>query len=453
MNKKIVAILVLATVLRLVNLNQSFWLDEASQAVLASQTVQQIWFGRSGDFQPPLFYFLAHFWIYFGKSEVWLRILPIIFGILGVYFLIKMARDIFPYHKNSGLVAGLLLAISPFHIYYSQEFRMYSLVVLLSILAMWSLYRKHWSLFIFNCLLLYAHYSTILLIASQFLYVLAIRRKDLKYFLFQCSLSLLLYLPWLPQLIRQLHSGINIDNYLPGWRSVLSLPIIKATPEIFFKLIAGRINLFPRIAYAIYIMFVLLTAGFALVLAKKDKSYFLIWIFAPIILSIGLSFSIPQTEPFRLIFILPALTLMFTQACLKYPRLFLTIFIYIGIFGNVMYFTRPRLQREQWRQAIGFVSSQEGLVAVKFSDKFAPFSWYSPNLQVVGLVPHFPASESSVFPKVQMLNNQNIYLFDYLSGLSDPNNVVENALKQNGYKNLSVRDFEGVGFVKHFQKL
>ena len=48
--------------------------------------------------------------------------------------------------------------------------------------------------------------------------------------------------------------GVNIDTVLPGWRNVLSLSPIKAVPEILFKFMAGRINLFPRWLYAIYII-------------------------------------------------------------------------------------------------------------------------------------------------------------------------------------------------------
>ena len=72
-------ILVLALSLRLVNLSQSFWLDEASQAMMSQKTISNIWYQRSGDFHPPLFYVLAHYWMQINKSESFLRLFCLIF--------------------------------------------------------------------------------------------------------------------------------------------------------------------------------------------------------------------------------------------------------------------------------------------------------------------------------------------------------------------------------------
>ncbi len=451
MNKKILLIIVLAIFLRCINLGQSLWLDETAQAVMSSKSVSQIWFGRSGDFQPPLFYFLSHLWLNLGRSEAWLRMLPVIFGVLGVVVMIRFANDILPTKKSAGLIAGFLLAINSYHIYYSQEFRMYSLVMLLGLLAMWSLHKKHWTLFIFNALLLYSHYSSVFLILAQIIIIFIFNKEKRKYVLGQLFLTTILYVPWLPQLAKQVISISSSEQYLPGWKTVLTLPVVKSFPEIIFKLIAGRINIFPKWIYALYIAFVLGTTCLAFLQAKEKRSFLLTWIFAPILLSIGLSFVVPQTQAFRLIFILPGLILLITQACLKYPKLFLTIFIYISIVGNVLYLTRPRLQREQWRQAIAFVQTQPGQIVVKFPDRFAPFVWYASELPVQGLVSRLPVDGKDV--ESQLANvGSNIYLFDYLSGLSDPENKIENKLNEKGYINTDTKNFEGVGFIRHYQK-
>ena len=169
----IIVILVLGLGLRLINIHQSFWLDEASQAQLASPSLSQIWSGRGGDFHPPLFYFLAHFWLQFSRSEIWLRLLPISFGLANIWLIYIFARQLFPgqnlklknWSFNNGHLASMLLALSPFHIYYSQEFRMYSLLALLGTLAMYLLVsRRYLWLSIVNALLLYTHYSSIFLI-------------------------------------------------------------------------------------------------------------------------------------------------------------------------------------------------------------------------------------------------------------------------------------------------
>ncbi len=88
---------------------------------------------------------------------------------------------------------------------------------------------------------------------------------------------------------------------------------------------------------------------------------------------------------------------------------------------------------------------------VKFPDRFAPFVWYASELPVQGLVSRLPVDGKDV--ESQLANvGSNIYLFDYLSGLSDPENKIENKLNEKGYINTDTKNFEGVGFIRHYQK-
>lgn len=432
----LIAILVLGLVLRLIKIDQSFWLDEASQAQLSSQSISQIWSTREADFHPPLFYLLSHYWLQLGRSEPWLRLLPVTFGIVNVYVLYLFAKQI---HPRLGLMAAFLLAINPYHVYYSQEFRMYSLLALLGTLSMLAYYKKHWSLFILNALLLYTHYSSIFLIATQFIHIIIFDRRHLKFIAISYLLSATCYLPWLPRFLDQLHGGVNIDAYLPGWRNVLTLTPFKTIPLILFKFVAGRINLLPKYIYAIYIVFVLSVTTFGVVFARGKRRLLYIWLAVPIIGSLLLSFYIPQTQPFRLIFTLPALVLLLAETSTRFPRLFLGLVVYISIVGNFTYFTRPRLQREQWRQALEFVRSQPATMVVKFPGPFAPMTWYAPDLPVV---------TASSLPSQQ----NSLYLFQYLSDLTDPNREVDARLASSGFKMAKRYNFEGVGFIDYYQK-
>lgn len=448
-----ISILILAIALRLINLNQSFWLDEASQAQLSSLSVSEIWFERGADFHPPLFYLMAHGWLKFGTSEVWLRLLPVLFGVATVYLTLHFSSKLLS--PKAGLIAGFLLAVNPYHIYYSQEFRMYSLLGLLGVWSVYLLWKKSRWLFLANVLMLYTHYSSVLLLITQLLYVFSFSRKDIKWFLGQNLLAFLLYLPWFPQFLLQLQSGSNIDAFLPGWREVLSVSATKSLPLILFKFVAGRINILPRSVYLIYIIFVLAISAVAMIMARQNRKLLLTWFSIPIIGSIFLSYLVPQTQPFRLIYTLPALVIILSQAVIKFPKLFMTLLIYISVVGNMMYFTRPRLQREQWRQAIEYLNQQSGVVAVKFSDKFAPFHWYNHSLPVYPIVGNYPAKENDVRNRLSSIPSEenDIYLLEYLTGLTDPERVVEKVLQESGYKEVQTINYEGVGFIYHYQKL
>ena len=141
-------ILILGLVLRLISLNQSFWLDEATSGlVVRNFSLTEIVTKFSpGDFHPPLYYLILKVWSsFFGTSEIALRFPSIIFGLLTIYLVYLIGKELF--NKKAGIIAGILLATSGLHIYYSQEARMYSLTALLVSYLVYLFLKKKWFLF------------------------------------------------------------------------------------------------------------------------------------------------------------------------------------------------------------------------------------------------------------------------------------------------------------------
>ena len=116
-------ILLLALLLRLIVINQSFWLDEAIGAlVVKNQTFFQIatQFVKS-DNHPPLYYLLLKLWTnLFGYTEIAIRSLSVLFGVATVYMVYLIARLIRNKQSVFPIISALFLATSPFHIYYSS---------------------------------------------------------------------------------------------------------------------------------------------------------------------------------------------------------------------------------------------------------------------------------------------------------------------------------------------
>jgi uncharacterized membrane protein len=111
---------------------QSLWLDEVFTLNVAQLTYTQIWnFATSGfDVHPPLFYWIEHFSIsIFGLTPFALRIFPALFGVLTIPTFYLIGKEL--YANYFGLLLAFLLAISPFHIFHSQDARMYSLYLLI----------------------------------------------------------------------------------------------------------------------------------------------------------------------------------------------------------------------------------------------------------------------------------------------------------------------------------
>jgi 4-amino-4-deoxy-L-arabinose transferase-like glycosyltransferase len=134
----IVAIIILAFALRIYRLDhQSIWYDEGVSVYLANQSLTDLIAGVSTDNHPPLHFFALHFWLKLvGQSEFSVRFISLMSGVLSVLLLFKLGRELF--NRRVGSLAAFLLSISPFHVWYSQEARMYTLATLLSLCSVYT---------------------------------------------------------------------------------------------------------------------------------------------------------------------------------------------------------------------------------------------------------------------------------------------------------------------------
>jgi mannosyltransferase len=145
----VVLVLLLAFVLRLVHLQtRSLWYDEAFAVLYASLSPERMVYGTvspvpgasAADVHPLLYYLLLHGWMgLVGRSPLAVRFLSVGFGMLTVALLGRLANWCFD--RRTGLAVGLLAATNPFHVAYSQEARMYALLGLTAVAAVWGLLR------------------------------------------------------------------------------------------------------------------------------------------------------------------------------------------------------------------------------------------------------------------------------------------------------------------------
>jgi 4-amino-4-deoxy-L-arabinose transferase-like glycosyltransferase len=129
-------IVLLAFGLRLARLGfQPLWWDEGWSVYFAAADIPTLLERTAVDIHPPLYYLLLRAW-----SEVvgWgvpsLRLLSVLIGTAAVPLLYLVGRRLLG--RQAGLLAALLLAVSPLHVYYSQEVRMYGLVTLFGLAAL-----------------------------------------------------------------------------------------------------------------------------------------------------------------------------------------------------------------------------------------------------------------------------------------------------------------------------
>lgn len=127
------ALMAVAALLRFYHLgHQGFWFDEGNTAQEVQFTPgQMVTLLKHYESTPPLYYSIAWVWArIFGDNETGLRSLSAVAGVLAVPVAYGGAAKLLS--KRAGLIAAALVAFNPYLIWYSQEARAYSLVVLLT---------------------------------------------------------------------------------------------------------------------------------------------------------------------------------------------------------------------------------------------------------------------------------------------------------------------------------
>jgi mannosyltransferase len=114
--------------------DSSFWLDESASASVANRSFGGIFevIGHT-DANMGLYYLLLHVWMWGGESEGWIRLFSALCVIATIPVTALLARRLFG--DVVGIVAGFVLALSPFALTYAQQARGYSLTLLLMTLA------------------------------------------------------------------------------------------------------------------------------------------------------------------------------------------------------------------------------------------------------------------------------------------------------------------------------
>lgn len=213
-NKWLIVILVIAGFLRIYKLDfQSIWLDEilsmnnSNPKLSLKQLYDAVMFW---EFIPHLyFYILRLFFEVFGFSTLVARVPSVIFGIIGVYAVYLLGKELI--NKKTGLIAAAFIAVNIYHISYSQEARPYSMLFLFSVLAFYRLiiliknpnYKNAIYYGLFAGLIINSHFFGFITVFSQVLillfFLIKTKKEERKTFLIFSAVSgiVFLLLVWL----------------------------------------------------------------------------------------------------------------------------------------------------------------------------------------------------------------------------------------------------------------
>ena len=385
----LVIIVLIASFLRLYGLEvQSLSDDELSSWRQSnyenlSDVIQK---GVRPDVHPPGFQILLYFVERIVGDSVWaLRIPSVIFGILSVIVIYLIGLRLFS--MGEALISAALLAVLWFPVFYSQDARSYSMVLLFTLVSSYFLISVIEELrekskiriptaigYIASAIILaYSHYFGLYMVALQgaFAFVLFILKpRRLIYVLALFGLVCLVYVPWLPVMREHLSKG-------PIWIKSPDRYFIREIYK-YLEYICNKSRMIKNYYVIIYLLLLIhmysdiihnpTRKNIKNILLSKETALFL-WLIVPFTGAYIRSIvSIPVLTQRNMIIIMPAACLLIGRSLMRIPmkHYIRAILVSAGILYLIYYLIFPmqyyqRPVKCQFREAVQFVLNSEYL--------------------------------------------------------------------------------------------
>ncbi len=356
---------------------QSIWYDEAFYATVSSVDLASL-----PDMlldvrvHPPLYFLLLHFWLALGHGEFVLRALSAFAGVLAVAAMHPLGTAI--WDKRLGIVSALALAISPFHIWYSQEVKMYSLISSLVLLSSYFIVRllrednrRNWLGYgILTLLAVYTHYLALCVMLAHMTF-LTLRRQRYRAILGKwlvCALIIgLLYVPWLGAILLR---GGFYDTPISWIPAAQPVDLFWTIYDFAFGSTSDHTH--PLNILAAVLLAAVLTYVSVKVISgrigdeQRDKVALVwLWLFLPLVLIflISLDWPLPQKRSIYmdryLTLLLPAFVVLVCFGVMRILQrnkalgaLVAVALLVPATISDCSLFLDERYHRDQWRQAI-----------------------------------------------------------------------------------------------------
>lgn len=500
----LLAIILTGLTLRLALLDkQSLWYDEGVTWWLTQMAPGDLIRWSAADIQPPLYYLLL--WAaapVFGTSEWALRFPSAVANVLTIPLIYILARRLFlapPGRKNhfwlsAPFLAAALLAVSPLMVYYSQEARMYTLLVLEACLAGYLLLRLLQSpasagqsfalgYALVMAAALYTHYFALFLLAAQGLYLLVSLwrlgwpRPILRSSALAAGVIALLFAPWLPVLLARLGDD---PSYWPGAfkldEALRHLLISFSLGETVFEQTGVWLALNYLLVAGIWLLETTGWLGGERAGRRPGPALFLVlWLLLPLGLILSLAYLSPKFNTRYALLAWPAFALILADGLARLAKqpgtpagdrsrlygLQLGLLAFFGLFilltsGLSLYnwYTDPRFAKDDFKALARFVQERiapDETVLLTSGHFFPVWAYYygwqgwtplpdMPRLDVQRVID--PGISASLAPALQ--ERKGVWLVNWQDEVIDPNGVVPFWLDLVGQRPGDAGHFQGV---------
>ncbi len=453
-----VSILLLAFFLRVRNLGaESAWIDEAYSIVLSQHSIPQIIQGTAADQHPPLYYLLLHFWLWFGSGVYFARFFSVVIGLINVAQFVRLGHTMGV--GKVGWGAGLLLSISPMHIWYSQEVRMYVLLAALTTGAITELWRclrgenRWWAYGLLCFFAIYTQYFAVFMLMGQAMFVIggamARRRTQIAWRWIQTiGLVALGFSMWFPTALMQarLHTLPWISS--PNWGDVRDTMLMMLWGSQAMKVP-------DTVRSAALAAFGLITLWAAIRSSRATLTYRSVFVFVgvnavvpiAVITIAALNYPLFQTKQFLFLVGPLLLWIVLSVHALSKTSRFLAYAVVLMVAAISLFAQQSVLTKDDWRGASAYIQGRYRPNDVVYGNPAAaalPLSLYlDSQIEFDGYPPHYDILEggwkgTTLTPEIadrllraEEAQHQRIWLVESYPEFWDPEGLLETWLEHN----------------------
>jgi 4-amino-4-deoxy-L-arabinose transferase-like glycosyltransferase len=406
------ALILLSILLFFVNLGTpDFWSDEVlSQVKFANlfDNLKQF----ATDIHPPLYLLLSWGWntLWGSETEAAFRSFSALIGVCCVVLVVILGNRLA--NRNFGLLAGLVVTVSPFFLLYGRMDRYYAIMaffVLLALIGLWRRERNNlWWGFrcgLANLALIYVNYIGVIFILGQLAALPFIHPRNSriwKTWILGHAIASVGFLPWIWVMLSQTARG-NIAYQLDKAPvPFLEIAIAKSKAVILKLAYSGYVfflgeTTFPWMWVVIIPAVIVVLIGLGMLLTRHPSArnfrillgYGLgVLVFVAILSEIYtrvFSFQSFALLPSRLLPLLPVLIIALTFGLYKIPKLLpriilIVVFLATQAYGTYHYFAGDQYLNPKynipWKQVVNVIIKKSGGTAISCTDE-SSFQYYN----------------------------------------------------------------------------
>ncbi len=228
----------------------SIRLDESQSLWQTSFSMRQLLSSLSQNVHVPLYHVVLHsVQIVFDNSIIVSRLFSLVWYLISVPIFYGFGTYI--YNRRTSFFATTLYGISPFMVWFSSEIRMYTMLILITILVHFFFIRLmrapralSWVAYAVSCVLgMYTHYFFFLVLLSHFIFFFSTRRKNFNQgqllpFLAVVLVAITAFLPWLFTVF----SGEGVNDSKPVLDPPTSIDVFNVFSNFFFGFQVDAVN-------------------------------------------------------------------------------------------------------------------------------------------------------------------------------------------------------------------